>query len=667
MNKYLLKTTLTGLILSFTFLQGFAQTVTETQLLYPDDGGIDDVTGHAVDINGNYAIITAPYHDDPAENIGAAYIYFNNNGTWELQSKLTPSDGAAFDNFGKAAIITPTHAFVGAPNHDVPAATGGGVYIFENNNGTWTEIEKLSIDSVDLHFGESMSLYGDVLAVSGPGWELNTGAVFMYKLENTSWVQDTMVLATDVVPADGFAANISLFDNYLLAGAILDDDGGTNCGAVYSFFNNNGTWEEHQKILPENGYDYMGFGANVTIDNQTLAVGVPNSNEPVTNAGMIFLYELNEGTWAADTSLHASDYNSGDQFGTTVSLKGDYLATGSPNADVTIINTGQAYLFKRENGVWNEHKKLIASDRAHQDFLGRSTAIAGETILVGASGKTGAAESSGAAYIFSPKPPVIITQPVDQINICMDTTVLFFVETEEIETYQWQQSNDMENWTNIIDDGEFSGAQTDSLYVAISDTLPLVYVRCIISNIDGTIESNIVGASKDSEPPVINCEETFLIQLEEGVTSYTVNGYEFDPPLISDNCSVPTITNDYNNSESLDGEILDLGSYTITWSATDSIGNVSTCTTTIYLNTVGLNEAENHSLKVYPNPGNGVFTIDSNISGNGSIFSTDGKLIQQNRINAGTQNIDLSSFNSGIYVLKVSSEKAVYMKKIIIQ
>ncbi|MEM7575244.1 MAG: HYR domain-containing protein, partial [Bacteroidota bacterium] len=63
---------------------------------------------------------------------------------------------------------------------------------------------------------------------------------------------------------------------------------------------------------------------------------------------------------------------------------------------------------------------------------------------------------------------------------------------------------------------------------------------------------------------------------EVGCT-YLVNGDEFDPPT-TDNCGVFSIENNFNNSMSLEGEILPLGVTTVTFTIEDEASNTNTCT-----------------------------------------------------------------------------------------
>ena len=54
-------------------------------------------------------------NDDNGSESGSAYIFVkNDNGTWSQQDKLTANDAAAGDHFGRSVSIAGGHAVVGA-------------------------------------------------------------------------------------------------------------------------------------------------------------------------------------------------------------------------------------------------------------------------------------------------------------------------------------------------------------------------------------------------------------------------------------------------------------------------------------------------------------------------------------------------------------------------
>jgi len=96
---------------------------------------------------------------------------------------------------------------------------------------------------------------------------------------------------------------------------------------------------------------------------------------------------------------------SGDNFGTSVSINGDYIVIGSDykDKDEVAVDAGSAYLFKRNSDISNDViqiAKIVASDAEKNDYFGASVSIAGDYIVVGAQEEDTNALGTGSAYVF---------------------------------------------------------------------------------------------------------------------------------------------------------------------------------------------------------------------------------------------------------------------------
>ena len=103
--------------------------------------------------------------------------------------------------------------------------------------------------------------------------------------------------------------------------------------------------------------------------------------------------------------LLANDNSEEDRFGASVAIAGDILVAGAPGDDIgSNSDQGSAYVFYRNQGGsdnWGEVKKLFASDGAVGDRFGRSLAISGNTIVVGAFfDDIGSNSDQGSVYIY---------------------------------------------------------------------------------------------------------------------------------------------------------------------------------------------------------------------------------------------------------------------------
>ena len=133
-----------------------------------------------------------------------------------------------------------------------------------------------------------------------------------------------------------------------------------------------------------------------------------------SSAGSAYIFERDGlGNWTQAQKLTASDRATGDRFGYSVSISGDYAIVGAigEDHDASGANTqsdaGSAYIFERDGlGNWTQAQKLVASDRAADDRFGNSVAISGDYAIVGANWEDEDASGAntqtdaGSAYIF---------------------------------------------------------------------------------------------------------------------------------------------------------------------------------------------------------------------------------------------------------------------------
>jgi hypothetical protein len=63
--------------------------------------------------------------------------------------------------------------------------------------------------------------------------------------------------------------------------------------------------------------------------------------------------------------------------------------------------------------------------------------------------------------------------------------------------------------------------------------------------------------------------------------------------------------------------------------------------------------------KIYPNPSNGIFNIESTISAETTVevFDIAGRIVYQNNYNNNLIELDLTAYSNGLYLVKINSEK----------
>ena len=96
--------------------------------------------------------------------------------------------------------------------------------------------------------------------------------------------------------------------------------------------------------------------------------------------------------------LVAADAAEDDDVGKSVAIDGNTVVIGAPYRG----NRGAVYVFRTSDGgaTYVEVAKLTAADASSDDSFGWSVAIKGNTIVVGARGDDDGGASSGSAYVF---------------------------------------------------------------------------------------------------------------------------------------------------------------------------------------------------------------------------------------------------------------------------
>ena len=236
---------------------------------------------------------------------------------------------------------------------------GGGVFL----PTSWSELTKLTASDkgANDYFGNSVSISrdGSTMAVGAfiedPNGILDAGSVYVFQNTNGTWTEVQKLTASDKEMFDrfGFSVSISEDGSTLAVGAFIEVPNGiSNAGSVYVFQNTNGTWTEVQKLTASDkgGYDQFGYSVSISLDGSTIAVGA-NEEDPngIPGAGSVYIFQNTNGTWTEVQKLTASDKEAYDRFGTSVSISedGSTLAVGARYEDPNgISGAGSVYVFQ---------------------------------------------------------------------------------------------------------------------------------------------------------------------------------------------------------------------------------------------------------------------------------------------------------------------------------
>jgi hypothetical protein len=205
---------------------------TQTQKLMADDASMNADFGVAVALEGSTALIGA-YGDGSYQ--GAAYVFADAGGTWGQAQKLVASDGAADAHFGISVTLDGARALIGAEGATVDANSHqGAAYVFDDAAGTWTETQKLTSSNGAAfdYFGRSVALYGPNAAIGAYGPNALQGAAYLFALDAGQWSETQALTASDGAQGDQYGIMVALSNGTMLVGA---DGADAFQGAAYFY------------------------------------------------------------------------------------------------------------------------------------------------------------------------------------------------------------------------------------------------------------------------------------------------------------------------------------------------------------------------------------------------------------------------------------------------
>jgi hypothetical protein len=211
---------------------------------------------------------------------------------------------------------------------------------------------------------------------------------------------DAKLIASDGAAYDNFGFSVAVDGDIAVVGAPVDDDRATGPGAAYVYHWNGTDWTEEAKLTASDGADDDYFGFSVAVAGDAAVISAWGRDDKGVNSGAAYVYGWNGTDWVEEAKLRASDGARSDQFGRSVAISGDVVVVGAHLEDGKGDNSGSAYVFGYDGMNWVEEMKLLASDGAAGDFLGDAVAIAGETVVIGAPGEDEKGGGSGATYVF---------------------------------------------------------------------------------------------------------------------------------------------------------------------------------------------------------------------------------------------------------------------------
>jgi hypothetical protein len=430
-----------------------------------------DQFGHSVAMDGSHLLVGSPLDDTGGTNRGAVYIFgglgtdFNALSQWMKLAEGSNIGGPLLnlsdnDYFGYRVAVDGDRFAVSAPLDDTGGTDRGAVYLFHNLDTGPINLGYILEDGVAVpggpltlhdseHFGSALDLDGNLLGVGAMlnnGGGMGRGAVYLFNGVGTDFsglTQQRMIADGSVVNGtpinlvdwDEFGVSIDIEGDLMVIGALCDDTGGLDMGALYLFdgvgsdfstLNSLGKLADgsnvgNGQVLSLSSSD--SFSSAVALDGDRLAVGSYRDDDGGSNTGSVYLFKgvgadfgglilldkLAQDSVIVPGNLGLSDF---DNFGNAVALDGDLMAVGAWQSDLGGSARGSVFLFSGTGTDFSALNLEVVLGQGTDvgggtlsltdvDLFGSSVALDGDRLAVGALGDDTGGTSRGAVYLFN--------------------------------------------------------------------------------------------------------------------------------------------------------------------------------------------------------------------------------------------------------------------------
>lgn len=350
--------------------------------------------GSSVSIDKDRAVVSNPGYR-------SAHVFKRERANWIEEAKLIPSDKSFF---GHSVSISNDYILVTKGDE----YTHGKAYVFHREGSNW--IEQAIVSGSDVVLGDQFGIFGSIdgnRAIIGAHFDddngYQSGSAYVFRRDGSAWIEEAKLLASDGAESDVFGWSVSISGERIAVGAMGDDDKGYNTGSVYIFHHEGSTWNEEAKLSGSDCQVWDNFGSSVFIRGNQLIVGAYQIQ--TSGPGKVYIFRFDGINWIQEAKLIAYDGEIGDGFGCSASIDGDRAIIGAFNDDDKGEKSGTAYIFRQEGSNWLEEFKLTASDGEALDLYGYSVDINVDNAIIGTLYQS--PRIGGAAYIYTLTLPMI--------------------------------------------------------------------------------------------------------------------------------------------------------------------------------------------------------------------------------------------------------------------
>jgi len=364
--------------------------------------------GTSVAINNEFIAVGAS-REEVAK--GAVYIHRKSGNNWNFNQKITASDGVEMAEFGGSMKFGTDFLVISAGRADIDnTIRAGALYVYDlDSNNQWNFTKKLTASDYDNDAllgvnPTSIAVDGNTIIAGAPGFSSWNGAVYIYEKEGNNWAETQKITSPESVDYGNFGIGVSLYGDYLVIGA---SGANNNAGKIYIYNkNNSGEWIFHQSLTSSDNFENSYFGNSVSIFGNELVVGAYTEVD-TGNPSMAYIFKLNDnGNWEESQKIPSYESSEHTYFAWMCEMKNDKLLISSPH--LYGAEPGRTLLYKKNSqNNWEFDQELKPENDVAEDFYGWSLAMSDNEIIVGSArdnwdnNEENELNDAGSAYIFT--------------------------------------------------------------------------------------------------------------------------------------------------------------------------------------------------------------------------------------------------------------------------
>ena len=319
----------------------------------PIDGHVDDGFGISCkiveddnDSFRNLLIVGSHRHFEYGMIVGAVYIYesLDKGHTWKFMSKLLPHKFNHKTLFGCSVDINSNIAVVGSFADNTEGWKVGSVHLFKYHEDTnWTHhrvlYPNMLIDNSNFlssHFGFSVSLSKNFLAIGAPGEESNSSVYLFYSDNN--WNGE--LKSHRIKEQNKYGFSVVINNHTLFVGSPAENgiEGTVFTYDLSNFFDTSIGFLPAEnkslvvkKITTNHNSSKALFGRSIHSYKNMLIISGFGKYDDDAHKGSVFIYKKIDNDYTLLANL--KDSQAKELFGHSVCINGEYAFIGDPSDD----------------------------------------------------------------------------------------------------------------------------------------------------------------------------------------------------------------------------------------------------------------------------------------------------------------------------------------------